>query len=213
VLYTEDDVRAAIKAALENVVQYDDDDRDELEGNVEAGLQYARGAVIERLDVDMDVLSADADDVMVARRNLAREDKLSKAREKARNKLKTALDARILMLAESAKIVPPFRVRDGGTISLGTRVWARPDVPPIPDGTPDDEAERIKAEARARFVATLKGEEDTAVFVKEDANIQSVSSYFKEEIEHGRVKLDNDGKARIGGIVISEGTTVSVRGA
>jgi hypothetical protein len=218
-VYLEGDVRAAVRAALSNVAEFGEDEQDELNAILDGAVAIAATARENRTgnattSVDEqreDVADMDKDDLMLQFVAIAREKKQIDARDKALSKRKAAINDRLLSLAEQAIIMPPWKV-DGATIYLTSRVWAKVDWPNT-EGMPDDVAERLRDEARARAIAALKSDPDTAGFVKEDFNVQSLSSYFKEEVEHGRVVLDN-GTALIGGAVkVEEVTEARVRGA
>jgi len=215
-MFTEGDVRAAVTAALQQVAEFSDDERDELDAIVDGAVGMAVTARENRTgDVsDNDVSGIETDDLMIQFVGIAREKKALTAREKALNKRKEAINGALLTLAEQAVIMPPWKV-DGATIFLSSRVWAK--LPPIPgiDDMPDDAAEQAKAAAKAKAIEYMKNDDDLATFVKEDFNVMSLSSFFKDEIDHERLPLNDDGEALLGdgALLVKDTTECRVRGA
>lgn len=206
-LYTEGDLRAGIMAALLQVAEFDDDEQDTANGIIDGAVAISRVAQENRIPLDNDHSERDVDSVMRLRVEIQRERKELEQRDKVLKKLLPPLDERIKLFAQEATILPPYKVEGGGTIVLGSRVWARPNVD-------RDASDEDKAIARASAITRMSADEELASFVRPDFNIMSLSSYFKEEINEGRIKLDGEGKAVLldGALLVIDETTVSVRG-
>lgn len=207
-MYTEEDVRQAVSAALNAVAEFDEGEQNELAQHVDAGVDAADKSRASRIKLDDDASTLSSDDALSEYVEIARERKALEKRDKALSKRKGDVMRVILKFAEEATIMPPWKV-GGATVYLSTRLWAK--VHRWDDAHREDT--EITTAERDRAIATLKEDPDTRGFVREDFNVQTLSSYFKDEVNEGRVKLDDEGKTVIGGIAIEEATDVKVRGA